>query len=258
MNGKFESTLIISDFDGTFSGKDGRIVPENCEAIKKFISNGGFFTFASGRGPRKMKEIFPEFVTLVNAPMIMVNGEMLYDPEGDSIICEDPLDAKTASSVVTDVLTKFPSLTVLITDGEDFTIDKLPSENESGQWRMMTPFGDAEAISRCHKYVEATYGGIYTIRRPSPHLIDMTRPGVNKGSRLPFIREYFANKGINDLKIYCVGDYGNDLDMLLSADAAFCPSNAIDEIKKVCRTPLCDHNKGAIADLINKIENNEI
>ena len=86
----------------------------------------------------------------------------------------------------------------------------------------------------------------------------MTRLGVNKGPRIPFIREYFANKGISDLKIYCVGDYGNDVDMLLAADKAFCPSNAIDEIKSICLPPLCDHDEGAIADLISKIENNEI
>ena len=255
---QFEDVLIISDFDGTFAGKDGRIVPENCEAIKRFIGNGGHFTFASGRGPRKMKELFPEFVTLVNAPMIMVNGEMLYDPINDNIICEDPIEAKTASAVATDVLNRFPSLTVLITDGEEFTSDHPPKENENGQWRMMTPFGDADTISRCDKYVTSTYGSDYTIRRPSPYLIDMTGLGVNKGSRIPFIREYFANKGIKDLKIYCVGDYGNDIDMLLKADIAFCPSNAIDEVKNVCRPPLCDHNEGAIADLINKIENNKI
>ena len=258
MKVNFNNVLIISDFDGTFAGKGGRIVPENCEAIKRFIGNGGHFTFASGRGPRKMKELFPEFISLVNAPMIMVNGEMLYEPESDSIICEDPIDAKTASLVATDVLKRFPSLTVLVTDGEEYRVDSLPDENVSGSWRMMTPFGDAETISLCDTYVNSAYGSKYTIRRPSPHLIDMTGLGVNKGSRIPFIREYFANKGIKDLKIYCVGDYGNDIDMLLKADIAFCPSNAINEVKNVCRPPLCDHDEGTIADLINKIENNKI
>jgi HAD superfamily hydrolase (TIGR01484 family) len=254
-NGKI---LIISDFDGTFAGNDGRIVSKNCEAIKRFIKNGGYFTFASGRGPRKMKELFPEFVNLVNAPMIMVNGEMLYDPENDQIICESPLNSSVAAPVARDILSKFPALTILITDGEEFTSDNPPSLNKSEEWRMMTPFGDAATITKCHAYINEHYLEDFTVRRPSPCLIDMTRLGVNKGTRIPFIREYFANKGINDLKIYCVGDYGNDLDMLLSADAAFCPSNAIDEIKKVCRSPLCDHDEGAIADLISKIENNEI
>ena len=31
-----------------------------------------------------------------------------------------------------------------------------------------------------------------------------------------------------------MGDYNNDIEMLQAADVAICPSNAVEEVKKVC------------------------
>jgi len=47
--GKFDKVIIVSDIDGTFLGKNGRIVPENIEAIEYFKREGGSFTVATGR-----------------------------------------------------------------------------------------------------------------------------------------------------------------------------------------------------------------
>jgi hydroxymethylpyrimidine pyrophosphatase-like HAD family hydrolase len=69
------------------------------------------------------------------------------------------------------------------------------------------------------------------------------------------MKEYYRSLGIDDLKVYCIGDYENDIDMLENADKAFCPSNAIDEVKAVCHKILCDHNDGAVADMIEYILN---
>lgn len=46
---KFEGYLIVSDLDGTFLGKQSRIVERNVEAVRYFTENGGLFTFATGR-----------------------------------------------------------------------------------------------------------------------------------------------------------------------------------------------------------------
>ena len=46
---KFENYIIVSDIDGTFLGKEGRMVPRNLEAIEYFKSEGGIFTFITGR-----------------------------------------------------------------------------------------------------------------------------------------------------------------------------------------------------------------
>lgn len=255
---QFENVLIITDFDGTFAGKDGRIVKENCDAIKYFNENGGHFTFASGRGPTKMKELFPEFVSLVNAPMVMVNGEMLYEPESDTVLEEHPLDSSLAIPIARQILMEMPKISINITDGVVYTSDRMPELGLKEDWRMMTCMGEADEVERCYNAYHEALNRVFTVRRPSPFLIDVTKKGVNKGTYIKVIREYFGSKGITDLKIICVGDYENDVDMLLSADVSVCPSNAIDKVKSICSHVLCDHDKGAIADLIKRLSNNEI
>lgn len=255
---KFENILIISDFDGTFAGKDGRIEKENCDAIRYFIDNGGHFTFASGRGPSKMKELFPEFSTLVNAPMIMVNGELLYDPETDTILEEHPFDSALAVPTAREILQRFPELTVLITDGEQYTSERMPDLGLSEDWRMMTFFGDSNVIKECYREYHDKLSSILSVRCPSPYLIDNTRIGIHKGAFIPALKRWFEAKGITELTVFCVGDYGNDVDMLKAADVSCCPSNAIADVKDICHHILCDHDEGAIADLIRLIEENYI
>lgn len=56
------------------------------------------------------------------------------------------------------------------------------------------------------------------------------------------------------LKVYAVGDYDNDISMIKAADVGVCPSNALDEVKKVADLCLCSNEEGVIADLIEHIE----
>ena len=47
--GLFDGIIIVSDIDGTFLGKQSRLVPRNLERIRWFQENGGQFTIATGR-----------------------------------------------------------------------------------------------------------------------------------------------------------------------------------------------------------------
>ena len=48
---KFDGILLISDLDGTLLKGDKSISEENIKAIEYFKSNGGIFTFITGRVP---------------------------------------------------------------------------------------------------------------------------------------------------------------------------------------------------------------
>ena len=68
--GKFENIIIVSDIDGTFLGKGGRLVPENLEAIEYFKKEGGSFTVATGREHFLVPPSIPEIASIINIPMI--------------------------------------------------------------------------------------------------------------------------------------------------------------------------------------------
>ena len=58
----------------------------------------------------------------------------------------------------------------------------------------------------------------------------------------------------NSVTLCVAGDYHNDLAMMREADFAFCPENAVDEIKAISYATLCHHNEGLMADVVATIE----
>ena len=79
--GKFDGYLICSDIDGTFSCGGEQSIEINSEAVKYFTSNGGKFTFATGRGLDHVKR--PEFFSNMNAPACLYNGALVYDIQNE-------------------------------------------------------------------------------------------------------------------------------------------------------------------------------
>ena len=74
--GKFRGVLLASDFDGTLTDSSGSIVPRNTEAIRYFISEGGFFTISTGRTAAGFHNYSED---IINAPVLLANGAMAYD-----------------------------------------------------------------------------------------------------------------------------------------------------------------------------------
>ena len=74
---KFEGILICTDLDGTLLRNDKTISQENLDAIEYFKSEGGFFTFITGRLPCFSEKICEAIRP--NAPFGCINGGGVYD-----------------------------------------------------------------------------------------------------------------------------------------------------------------------------------
>lgn len=74
---KFKGLLICTDLDGTLLKDDKSISRENLDAIEYFKSEGGYFTFITGRMPYFMESICSKIHP--NAPFGCINGGGLYD-----------------------------------------------------------------------------------------------------------------------------------------------------------------------------------
>ena len=236
MNKRLDDILILSDFDGTFAGKDTRIVERNLSAIRYFQSLGGKFTFCTGRLPSMMKIYYPDFPLVVNAPLIMCNGAIIFDAQKDDFIEECFFDGVQARKDVSEIMEKFPEI----------------------RFACYTDDGNFQAAIACRTYINETYGDRYLCFRSGCAFAESVDKNVSKGMRISYMKEYYAAKGIPSLKVFAIGDYENDIDMLNKADKAFCPSNAIPEVKAICDHVVCDHDEGAIADMIQIIEDNYI
>ena len=82
--------LLITDLDGTLLPSDKRIPPEDLEIIHRFQAAGGRFTIATGRtyeaAAAYLEQVQP------NAPVILYNGAMLFDPVKQQPLVTLPLE----------------------------------------------------------------------------------------------------------------------------------------------------------------------
>jgi len=269
-----QKNLILSDIDGTFLGKRSRMVEKNRIAIERFKENGGLFTFSSGRSEITMRMIIPDADAIVNAPAILTNGAYIYDYEAREKHFYTPLNGAKAIPLLEKMLSACPGTAIRINRldhfisnemSEAFKRDMRGFENEcavysfgempTDGWNKAVVHGTPEALKAAKAFL-AEYGGSdFSLSLSGPTLLEILNPKATKGTMVNRLREYYEEKGIK-VKVYAIGDYENDLDMLRQADVAVCPSNAIEAVKRIAKAVVCDHDEGAIADLIDKIETN--
>lgn len=258
--GIFDGILILSDFDGTFAGEGGRIVERNINAIEYFKANGGHFSFSTGRLPSVMSKVFPDFRKLCNAPLIMCNGALVYEPSEGKILRESWFDGVSGRKMADVVLTRFPALSLAVYPDDMEYYGKIKPEDVPGDHWHKARFdrNDPQLVLECRNYLDEHYGETYNIFRSWYNVVEVVDKSSAKGNCIDFIKKYLKDSGCGEMTAFCIGDYENDIDMLKRADHAFCPSNAIDEVKALCEPPLCHHDEGAVADLIETIKNSYI
>ena len=107
--GKFDGIAILTDLDGTFLGKGGRMVERNVEAIEYFKAEGGLFSLSTGRMHYSLGKMVFDVDKLVNAPAILCNGTYLYDFEQKRVLAEIVMDGDLAYETMAFVRKSFPS-----------------------------------------------------------------------------------------------------------------------------------------------------
>jgi HAD superfamily hydrolase (TIGR01484 family) len=119
----------------------------------------------------------------------------------------------------------------------------------------MTLRAEHETLVEVSKLLEKSFGEALNLCFSWPTIFEIQPKGMSKAVTALKLRDMLSVGGIKK-KLYAVGDYGNDIEMLKAADVAVCPSNAIDEVKNICDLCLCDNDSGVIADLIEYIDKN--
>ena len=253
---KAHGLVIVSDMDGTLLDRHGRVPSVNLEAIERFKAAGGRFTLASGRYGKALDRLFPGYKEYVNAPAILCNGALLCNVHTDEIIREVKQSATLLLPMLQDIAARFPELEIhpIVKDekiGMSIELGDLTTEHEC--FKVVTG-AEPELLDRVREYFLSAYGEKWAQSKSCKHLLEFLIPEGTKGKTLAHLRSYL--EGLDgECKIIAVGDYENDLDMLMAADIAACPENAVDEVKSICKIHLCDHHDGCIADLVNKILN---
>ena len=275
---KFENYVIVTDLDGTFFGKHGRIVPENIEKLKYFIENGGSFTIATGRIITQVVDKIPELCDIAKLPIITANGSLLYDAVGDKVLTNYPipygllceLSAFIHSYSETAGLRAGSERYYLVTDrdmmspgiSKDLSSGRIKKQIPIEQWRDERVYKVAvreelDKIEDLRAKVKEKFGNELEVTTSSSTLIEIIAKGRTKAVMIgEMVDLCFAGK--ERPIIFACGDYDNDIAMLNAADVAVCPSNASESVKEICDLCLCHHDEGLIAALIDEMDKKQV
>lgn len=268
---KFDNIVIVSDMDGTFLGAKGRLVERNIRAIEAFQREGGRFTFATGRVHFNIARKLPEVYDLPNAPGILANGTCLYDFREKRVVEAIYVDPDAILGALRMADRDYPDIGIRVTTTDGFLVpafegvvakdlaalrdmvEEKPVAEWTGEgWYKVVLRGDDDRLAELRARVEAEWPGAFTMVRSEPRFLEFQRAGCSKATLLGRLRKYCTVDG-RAPTIYAVGDYENDYDMLLAADVAVCPTNALDMVKQICSIQPATNDEGVIAALIDVI-----
>ena len=244
--GKFSGWLLAADFDDTLrpEAAGAEAVPEeNRRAVEYFMAEGGLFTVATGRDLRSYLHIRPLFAH--NAPVILGNGALLYDPETETILEERTFPRECVRDL-RELLSVFPSAGVEVHRGAEVSVCReneclrehlrrmgapiRPAEPEEIPlpWNKIVLLfdGDASEPHAAAAWIARRFPGRYEAVASGP-LADVVAAGCDKGEAL---RRLAERLGVERARVAAVGDSWNDLPMLRYARRAFAPAGAAEDV----------------------------
>ena len=266
----FSNIIIYTDMDGTVltDWDRGPVVPQrNLLAIKRFMEKGGTFSVASGR---QHSDILPLFEGLIpNAPLVQGNGTSLYDCQQQRPLYMLPLTREykeecvafckerpwvwAAVGMVDTVMQinfgdERDKITKALTDYRISVEEFLNGEYTKVVYVVEDP-ARIDEVRACTDRFATAQSMQQTLSAPVFLECYSIRAGKDNG-----IRKAMELAGLEGKTLVCIGDFYNDESMLCIADIPACPDNAPDGIKALCKVITCNNNEGALADLIEMLE----
>jgi Cof subfamily protein (haloacid dehalogenase superfamily) len=253
---------VLTDWDR------GPVVPQRSMAsIKRFMEEGGTFSIASGR---QHSDILPFFKGLIpNAPLVQGNGTSIYDALENRLLHSRNLSRAYKEECVKMCLENpwvwpvvgnvHTVMQILMGDSRDdvnrcITGNKITIEEflNGDYTKVVYVVAEPSEIDRLKSLTDA-FETAPDMQQTlsSPVFLECYDKGAGKDSGVKLAMEL---AGLTGKKLVCIGDYYNDEAMLRIADIAACPANAPDDIKALCKIVTCNNNEGALADLIDALE----
>ena len=269
---KFAGIMIGTDLDGTLLKNDKSISKENVEAIEYFKSEGGIFTFITGRMPLAARPVYK--MLDVNAPFGCINGGGIFDHKEEKLLWYATI-SNSVVEMLEEIDKKVPTMGIQLN-----TPEKIYFCKDSGalkRFREQTGVGmltcdyhgfnepiakilfsedSEENILKVKELLDAhPRASEFDFIRSGEEYYEILPKGENKGTVLLRIAELI---GIDKSKIIGVGDHDNDADLLKSAAIGFAVANASPLAKEAADYITVSNEEHAIAKIIGDLDDGKI
>ena len=265
---KFDGILLCTDLDGTLLRNDKSISKENLDAIEYFKSEGGYFTFITGRMPYFSEEIYQKVKP--NAPIGCINGGGVYDFETKQYLHAVTLPF-SVHELVDYVRPHFQALGIQLntlehlyfcTDNDvnvKFRRDtKLPyltcdyHENTEPIGKILFTHSENSALLHLAELLNNhPRANEFDFVRSEQTFYEILPKGIHKGAALAPLAKSI---GVDLSHTVAVGDYNNDIEMIQTAALGYAVANATDEVKAVAARITVSNEEHAIARIVEDLE----
>lgn len=261
---------IITDLDDTLLGPDHLVSQENRQAIEEFLSLGGHFSVATGRGIHSVENLSIP----MNAPAILYNGSAIYDFQQKRVLWNCPL-SEHAKDLIFTLSTLFPGLGIEIVTFEgcyvirqnketDFHInimEKLIPLSWSGDfqdipgcWQKLLLEWDTLNLNMVKNYIQPInlrYAPDFQLSFSYPIMLEVTDCKAHKGTALS---ELIRLSGFSMGHVIAVGDNINDVEIIQRADIGVAVGNAKEVLKNVADYICTDNTHHIMTELLRTLK----
>lgn len=268
--GLFDGCLLACDIDGTLVD-DGYINPRNIEKIEYFVREGGKFCLCTGRSLAAITLILQK-VGCVSCSVV-VNGSMIYDHNENKVLFEAFLPQKDRA-VAEKVYNEVPDVGMEIHSGDKvFTIRRTAETDDHQRYEglpteivdfktaygynwnkaIFLPNSDEENMAVKAVTENTDTDSVFvdtsaTLYGKVRKYYEQMPKGMSKFTSLKKLCEIL---GIENGKLFAIGDYYNDLEMIKNADISATTEESPDDIKQYADFITGKCRDGAVADFID-------
>ena len=259
--------LVALDMDGTLLNSQGAISPRNKQAILAAIAQGTRVVLASGRPLEGMNWALEELGMIGNDDYVACyNGSLVYQVADKKLLRSQMVtgaDAKSLASLANKLgvyVHAFSLKDGLITpkhnyytDHEakinDLTITEVDFStlNDDEEILKVMMIDEPEKLSAAIAQLPAEIYQQYNILQSAPFFLEFLHTDSHKGIGVKAIADQF---GIHADEVICMGDAGNDKQMLEYAGLGVAMDNASDDIKAIANHITASHDDDGVALVI--------
>lgn len=260
--------LIAIDMDGTLLREDKTISDKTKDRIKKSVEKGVKIVLASGRPIEGLERYLEELQLVTEDDFVMsFNGSVIQNAKTKAIISKNILKgsdlkalyrlakqigvnihAFTKQGCVTPIMNEYSQLEGRINGIEVHEVDFNTIDDNEDVIKVM--FIDPEPVlaAAIEKIPHHVYED-FTVVRSAPYFLEFLNKASSKGTGVKALAEHL---GIKREEIICIGDAGNDLDMIEYAGLGVAMGNAFEEVKAAADYVTLDNESDGVAHVIEK------
>ena len=263
----FSKVIIMTDLDGTLLDDKKQIAERDLAAIEEFRKGGGIFTVATGRGYAMAEKVIRRLK--IDVPCVIFNGAAVYDYQQERFLWHSDMPDCSVSYLKT-LHKEFPDIGIEIlhekkvyvtadnqTVEEHMAIESLTpvycdiDSVPRGDWLKVLIAYPPEKIGRIIEFTKHSCNEGVNWVHSSPMYYEMLPQGVSKGSGYKKMLEL---TGRTDFFTVAAGDFGNDYEMVRTADLGVAVANAQEEVKKAAKLIVGDNNSAPMSQIIEYLK----